>query len=172
MATRDSDGKFDWSRTWVADMFMSSEEAVKHQAEIERLQGITPEVKRLREIKAGVITASAGFGLMILLFVLMNGIIAGGRVSDAAAEILSRIWVVGIIPVLVGAALIFNGTFISRRIAKPLQPGTDRDTSELEAPAERSYLPSPKTNELVSGVPFSVVDETTRHLPETPRKRH
>ena len=91
MATRE-DPKFDWSKTWVADMFMSGEDAVKHEAEIERLRGMTPEMKRTREIKAGVITASVGLGLMILLFVLMGGIIASGRVSEAAAAILSRLW--------------------------------------------------------------------------------
>ena len=72
MATRDSDDKFDWNRTWVKEMFMSSEDAVKNQAEIERLQGITPESKRLAEIKAGVILTSTGIGLMIFLFVFMG----------------------------------------------------------------------------------------------------
>ena len=87
MATRESGEKFDWSKTWVAEMFKSSEDAVKHQAEIERLQGVTPETKRLLEIKAGVITASTGIGLMILLFVLMGGIVASGRVpADAAGS--------------------------------------------------------------------------------------
>src|SRR5687767_15404755 len=97
-------------------MFMSGEDAVKHEAEIERLRGMTPEEKRRREIKAGVITASVGIGLMILLFVLMGGIIASGRVSEAAAAILSRLWIVGIIPVSVGAALIVNGMIVSKRI--------------------------------------------------------
>ena len=170
MATRDADDKFDWSRTWVAEMFMSSEDAVKHQAKIERLQGLTPEAKRLREIKGGVITASAGFGLMILLFVLMNGIIASGRVSDAAAEILSRLWVVGIIPILVGAALVFNGMFVSSRMGKVLTSGTEPETGELEGPAAQNYLSPPNTNELAPGTPFSVVDATTRHLKETPQK--
>src|SRR5687767_9266371 len=128
MATREGEGKFDWSKTWVADMFMSGEDAVKHEAHLERLRGMTPEERRRREIKAGVITASVGLGLMILLFVLMNGIIAGGRVSDAATEILSRLWIVGVIPLLVGAALIFNGMFVSKRGGLPsstddLEPG-------------------------------------------------
>jgi len=83
--------KFDWSKTWVAEMLMSGEESVKRAAEIERLQGITPEVKRRREIKAGVITASSGIALMVVLSVLMEGIIISGRISDLAAEILSRI---------------------------------------------------------------------------------
>jgi hypothetical protein len=46
LATREQDEKFDWSKTWVAEMFMSSEEAVKRAAELERLQGKTPEAKR------------------------------------------------------------------------------------------------------------------------------
>src|SRR5687767_9237380 len=75
MTSRDeSDEKFDWSKTWLAEMFMSSEESVKRAAELDRLQGKTAETKRLAEIKAGVITGSVGIGLMILLFVLMEGI--------------------------------------------------------------------------------------------------
>jgi len=166
-----SDEKFDWSRTWVADMFMSGREAVRNQAELERLQGITPEVKRLREIKAGVITASAGLGLMILLFVLMGGIIASGRISDAAAEILSRIWIVGIIPLFVGAALIANGMFVSRRGETSTITEADVDTKELEPPPAMSYLSPADTSNLTSRTPFSVVDKTTRHLEKEPRDR-
>ena len=165
MATRDTDEKFDWSKTWVADMFMPGEEAVKHQARIERLRGLTPEVKRLREIKAGIITGSVGLGLMLLLLVLMGGIIASGRVSDAAAEILSRLWIVGVLPLLVGAALVFNGMFISKR---GQLPGEETNTpDELEAPAAGNYLSAADTNDLE---PFSVTDATTRHLQETPRR--
>src|SRR5687768_946194 len=80
MATRDADGKFDWSKTWVADMFMSvGDDGPTTVSQTERSQVTTPEIRRQREIKAGVITASVGLGLMILLFVLMEGIIAGGR---------------------------------------------------------------------------------------------
>src|SRR4051794_19132329 len=80
----DATDKFDWNKTWLAEMLLSSEESANRSAVIE---GITsPEVKRRNEIKAGVISASTGFGLMIFLFVLMNGIIAGGQVSQAAVE--------------------------------------------------------------------------------------
>jgi len=170
MATRESGSKFDWGNTWVADMFKSGEDAIKHQAEIERLQGLTPELKRLMEIKAGVITASVGISLMILLFVLMGGIVASGRVSDAAAEILLRIWVVGVIPLLVGAALVFNGMFVSKRGSSPSAHETEAGTKELDAPSAGNYLsPADTTNDLA--VPFSVTDRTTRHLQKEPRER-
>ena len=170
LATRDADGKFDWSKTWVADMFMSVGEDGSPTVLREPLPLVTPEMKRLREIKAGVITASVGLGLMILLFVLMNGIIAGGRVSDAAAEILSRIWIVGVIPLVVGAALIFNGTFVSKRAR--LGSGEDDAAAEPESPSAskpETLLPA-DTNELFPTA-FSVTDETTRHLNEPVRRR-
>ena len=170
MATRDPDDKFNWSKTWVAEMFMSSEEAVKHQAELERLQGITPEVKRRQEIKAGIITGSVGLGLMILLFVLMGGIIASGRVSDAAAAILSRLWVVGIIPFLIGIALIINGVLVSGRSkGASLQEADVRP--ELDEPTPSTFLPPrPDTNPLDREV-FSVTDQTTRHLEKPVKSR-
>ncbi|HTH37195.1 MAG TPA: zinc ribbon domain-containing protein, partial [Pyrinomonadaceae bacterium] len=92
MASRDTGEKFDWSKTWVAEMFQSGDIATRRAAEIDLMMGRTPEEKRLIEIKAGVITASVGVGVTVLLFVLMGGIIASGRVTDAAAEILSRLW--------------------------------------------------------------------------------
>src|SRR5215510_15370705 len=84
--SRDTDQKFDWSKTWVADMFMSGEEAVKRQVEMERRRGITPATRRYQEIKAGVITSSVGLGVAAFLSIFMDGIIRSGKVSTAAAE--------------------------------------------------------------------------------------
>ena len=170
MATRENADKFDWSKTWVAEMLMSGEGALKHQARIERLQGLSPEEKRLREIKAGVITASVGLGLMIFLFVLMGGIVASGRVSDAAAEILTRLWIVGVLPLLIGLAVLFNGMFVSKRGVGLAAHETDTGTKELDAPQAGNYLSPADTSDLVSSVPFSVTDRTTRHLQKEPRK--
>ena len=161
--------RFDWSKTWLAEMLMSGEESVKRAAEIERMQGITPETKRKNEIKAGVITGSVGAALMITLFVLMNGIIAGGRVSDAAAEILSRIWIVGVIPLFVGIALIINGMFVSRKGALTAGHKTEDGTSELPGASEPAFIGPAETSQL-RAVPFSVTDETTRHLTPAARK--
>jgi hypothetical protein len=163
MATRDAEGKFDWSKTWVADMFMSvGEDGSSRVSQVD--PGMTPEMKRQREIKAGVITASVGIGLMILLFVLMTGIIAGGRVSDAAAEILSRLWIVGVIPFMVGAALIFNGMFVGRNTKQLASARETPNTKELSSDPVENYLPPADTNDLGTGGPFSVTDETTRQL--------
>jgi len=66
----------------------------------ERRVDIAAEVKRYNEIKAGVIVSSAGIGIAIFLFVFMRGIMGG--VSDNAAEVISRLWIAGIIPFMVG----------------------------------------------------------------------
>jgi hypothetical protein len=163
MATRDAGDDFDWNNTWAAEMFMT-------QAERDRKRGVTPEMKRTREIKAGVITSAAGIGIMIILFVLMNGIIAGGRISDAAAEILARLWIVGVIPLLVGLALIFNGMVVSKRVGRELDSRDDVDRKELEPTTGAGYLSPADTNELAPNVPFSVTDGTTRHLQKEPRR--
>lgn len=166
MATRDVEGKFDWNKTWVADMFASAGEDSVTQPS----KPMSPEMRREREIKAGVITASVGVGLMVLLFVLMNGIIAGGRISDAAAEILSRLWIVGVIPLLIGAALVFNGMFVSKR--GELSPGTgDLEPGSVAGTEPEAFLPPADTNELFPAG-FSVTDETTRHLEDPKRRRN
>src|SRR5438067_1041829 len=109
VATRETGDKFDWGKTWVAEMFLSEAERDKREQELERQRGITPEVKRYNEIKAGVITSFVGIGLMIFLYVFMRGIILGGKIPTDAAEIISRIWVAGVIPLFVGLGLLING---------------------------------------------------------------
>ena len=160
--TRDVGKKFEWGNTWVAEMFMSGEQAVRRKMEIERQQGVTPEVKRYNEIKAGVITGFAGVGVTILLFALMTGIVVGGNVSAAAAEILSRIWVVGLIPVLVGLALIVNGLFVSKKIVE-LRKKAETDASVGPGGPNPQLLRPADTNEFIPSQ-FSVTEDTTKHL--------
>ena len=69
--------------TWV-EMLMSGQQAELRKLEMERRMGITPEVKRYNEIKAGVIVSSAGVGIAIFLFVFMQGVAA--RVSPDARD--------------------------------------------------------------------------------------
>jgi hypothetical protein len=166
----DTSGKFNWSNTWVADMLLSGDEAVKKAAKIERIQGITPEIKRRNEIKAGVITSSVGIGLMILLFFFMPGIILSGKVELGVAEILRRVWIAGVIPLFVGIALIINGTFISKTRDELIGRESDPETRQLDASPASEYLPPVDTNELFPAG-FSVTDETTRHLDKEPAER-
>ena len=176
MASRGTDEKFDWSKTWVAEMFQSGDIATRRAAEIDLMMGRTPEEKRLIEIKAGVITASVGVGVTVLLFVLMGGIIASGRVTDAAAEILSRLWIVGILPLMIGVALIINGVFVSKRRneSEEIQVESEIERANSESSRQNEtrrlpdnkaggYLSPPDTNELFE-TPLSITDETTRHL--------
>ena len=171
VATRETGEKFDWSKTWVAEMFLSGEEHQRRQAELERLKGITPEVKRYNEIKAGVITASAGLGVAIFLLIFMQGIILGGNVADDTAHILSRIWVAGVIPILVGLALIINGLFVSKKIVEasrptpppsgPFMPKRDAEPASLRAADTTEFIPPE----------FGVTEGTTKHLRSPVEKR-
>jgi hypothetical protein len=160
---RQTDEGFDWSKTWVAEMFLSSEEAKRRQEELERQRGITPEVKRYNEIKAGVITGSVGVALMIFLFVFMQGIILGTEMTPGTAEILSRLWVAGVIPVFVGLALIFNGLFVSKKLLDVTRR-SPRSTSELPGTdSEPAALGPANTTQFVPAN-LSVTEGTTRHL--------
>jgi hypothetical protein len=167
--TRDVGEKFDWSNTWVAEMFMSGEEAARRKIEIERQQGLTPEIKRYNEIKAGVITGFAGIGISVLLFGLMEGIVLGGSVSEAAAQILSRLWVVGLIPVFVGIALIVNGLFVSKKLVELARKNSQAETSLGPGEAEPQLLRSADTNEFIPSN-FSVTEGTTKHLRSSGQK--
>ena len=151
-----------WTTNWVAAL-QSQAEVARQKAEIERWQGITPEVKRYNEIKAGVITTSVGIALTILLYVLMQGIILGGKVPDDAAEILRRLWVAGVIPLFVGISLIINGVFVSKKQAEIAKRNSERDGNLLETDANTKTLGPANTNEFIN-TGFSVTEHTTKHL--------
>ena len=143
---------FNWNRTWLAETLLTRDEK-------DRVRGITREGKRRREIKAGIITLSSGVSVSVVLSVLMEAIVINGNLSLLAADILSRLWIVGLIPIMVGLALIVNGVFISPR-------GTDVQEKQPDEPAPLE-MPAAGTQQLGSpATVFSVTDETTRHLSE------
>ena len=158
--------KLDWSDTWVAQMFMSGKANELRKLELERRMGITPEIKRYNEIKAGVIVSSAGLGLAIFLHVFMKGI--AGNVAPDAAEIITRLWIVGIIPFLIGVALMINGLVVSKRIVEALEREQKRPQALDDVPAPRS-LRTPDTSEFIPAG-MSVTEHTTRHLSHTEQK--
>lgn len=151
--------KTEWTNTWVR--YQREMEMLKQ----ERKNRESPEEKRITEIKAGVITSCAGIGLMVFLYFLMHGIIAGGQVPFGAAQILGSIWIAGLIPFLVGIAILINGVFVSKKLVelKKLQEketerrlASVRDTSdELSPPADWHESGSHRP---------SVTEHTTRQL--------
>jgi|SRR5215471_13019737 len=145
-------GKIDWSKTWLAEMFLS-------HAELDRLRGVTPEIKRANEVKAGVITSSVGLGIAIFLWVFMDGIILGTGISQGTAYILSRLWIAGVIPFLVGLGLIFNGVFVSKKLVK------GSGANEPAAPLPETDLRSLRSADTTEFAPrLSVTEGTTKHL--------
>ena len=104
--TRETTEKSDWGKNWVAEVVHTQEESKRRKEEIERQRGITPEVKlRYDEIKGGVITGTVGIGIAVFLYFFMQGIILSGNVTPNSAEILSRLWIAGVIPLFVGISL-------------------------------------------------------------------
>jgi hypothetical protein len=166
--SRDAGESFDWSKTWVAEMFLSETERKKRLAKVERDRGVTPEIKRYNEIKAGVITSCVGLGVMIFLNNLMAGIIASGQNPPGDAAILSKIWLAGVIPFLIGLGIIFNGLFVSNRITKVLRDAAANEAGALDAPPARPALRPADTSEFVPTT-FSVTEDTTKHLGEPGR---
>jgi hypothetical protein len=157
VSTRDTDHEFDWSKTWVAEMMLSETERKKRKEELKRQRGITPESRSHKEIKAGVITASVGMGLAVFLSVFMEGIILSGNIAADVAPILSRLWVVGVIPFFIGLGLLINGLFVKSSGQTGPKPGV------LEREAEQLSLPPGDASEFAPS-PSSVTEHTTRQL--------
>ena len=165
LALKDTDKRSDSDEPWWSEMF--GEKAEERRQVMERRQGITPEVKRYNEIKAGVITSSVGIGLATFLHIFMQGVAT--NVPPNTAEILIRLWVAGLIPFFIGLALIINGLVVSRKQAEIQERELKRvrseegNTPEFDAAASPRTLRPAQTNEFIP-TPFSVTDQTTRHL--------
>jgi hypothetical protein len=172
VAMREGEEKFDWSKTWVAEMFMSEAERKRRQAQIELQAGITPELKRYNEIKAGVIVSCVGIAVTVFLYNIMDGIVRSGQNPPSDAAILSAVWVAGLIPVMVGVALIINGLFVSKKMAEVARRQQQQQSAPntLDAAPERPPLRSADTSEFVPP-PHSVTEGTTKHLSEQYRER-
>jgi hypothetical protein len=161
LAGREIGNKFEWGDTWVAEMFRSGQANELRKMELERRLGITPEVKRYNEIKAGVITSSVGVGVSIFLFVFMQGLV--NVVGVEAQQILPHLWVAGVIPFFIGLALIINGLVVSKRMVE-VQEREMRRTAALDGEtATQRALRAGDTNEFIP-TGFSVTEGTTRHL--------
>ncbi|HVG32163.1 MAG TPA: hypothetical protein VM911_03755 [Pyrinomonadaceae bacterium] len=166
VATRQTTEKFDWSKSWVTEMFLSEGERKRRAEELEHRRGITPEVKRYREIKAGVITSSVGIALMIFLYVFMPGLILSGHIPPDVAAILNRVWIAGVMPLSIGLALLINGLFVSKRLVEIARQRRMSNQNTQESAAENHLLRAADTTEFAP-TKFSVTEETTKHLRST-----
>jgi hypothetical protein len=173
MTSRSTGEKFDWSKTWWAEMIYSPEE-------LERRRGITPEEKRLNEekkrldeIKGGVITTLVGLGMMISFYFFFGAV--AKNIPPHDAEIVRNLWLLGIIPTLIGAGLLINGFFISRRLVKLKEELTRAAMSATQPPiahptANPNALGAKTTDQLIVDAAqpagYSVTEDPTAHLPE------
>ena len=163
VATRETPEKFDWSKTWVAEMFLSEGERDRRKELLELQRGITPEVKREKELKAGIITSSVGIGVSVFLYVIMQGVILTIHNPGSEVEILSRVWIAGVIPFFIGLGMIVANLLVGRDRRK------QATTDSLEGGKTYQSLP-PSNTERFSRPPFSVTDQTTRHLEDSDQK--
>lgn len=130
----------------------------------------SPEEKRLETIQNGLITTVAGIGSTIFLYFLMNAI-ANNESHDA--QVVRSIWLGGLIPTLVGLAMLFNAFFISPKIVAlkrrealgevlggetDVNWTTSVNTNSLNAPVAAA-LPA-------ANFDYSVTEHTTARLKE------
>jgi len=175
LQSRNPDGQFDWSRTWVADMLRTEDERARRRAAMDipdRPEDlVAAELKQVadlqKEIKSGIITAFAGVGLSIFLLIFM-GAIAAMQHDLGTARMLNSLWAVGVIPFFVGVGILVNALFVSRHFSEHRR---NILRSVFASGAHALREPSRSTGELQapeappSSVP-SVVEHTTRHLVE------
>lgn len=162
--------KIDQNKPWFADMALSDAESKRRKEELDHRRGISQEVRRHNEIKAGVITGCVGLGLAIFLHIFMEGLVLSGKVLPDTGEILNRLWVVGVIPFFVGIALIINGLFVSKRLSEIARRAAQTGLTTPEKETNPLALPSVETTQFIpSG--FSVTEGTTKALKSSDYKQ-
>ncbi|MGH9840050.1 MAG: hypothetical protein ACREEM_14800 [Blastocatellia bacterium] len=151
--------KFDWSKTWVAEMFLTQEEK-------ERRRGVTREQKRNDEIRAGVITSFVGIGAMIFLYFFFDAVASVKSADDAV--IARKFWLAGVVPFFIGIRIILNGLILGRRDVRLRE---EQEQSLREQAPDANQIPAKTTSQLAiadqpSQADFSVIEHTTAHLSE------
>ena len=167
---REPENKADANTPWWEEIALSDADSKRRKQELDHERGIAPEVRRYTEIKAGVIVSSVGVAIAIFLAVFMQGLILSGNVSPDTAEILSRLWVAGVLPLLVGLALIFNGMVVSKRLAEIARQAALKGSDALDKGTNPLALNAGDTTEFMPAR-FSVTEETTHHLSSSARKQ-
>jgi hypothetical protein len=157
-------------KPWYAEMTLSDAEAKRRQVELYHQRGIAPEVTRNNEIKAGIITGSVGIAIAIFTNIFMTGLILSGSVSPSAAQILSRVWIAGVIPIFIGLALIINGVFVTKRLADLARRAAQPGPVPLKPDTDPLAIGAGETTEFVPAS-FSVTEDTTKHLSNQPQHR-
>jgi len=170
--TKETGDQADWGGKNWWQTFVAEADNRRHKAELDRWRGAAPEVRRYNEIKGGVITGSTGIALTIFLYVFMQGIILGGKVPPDTAEILSRLWIVGVIPIFIGIALLVNGLIVSKKQAKIAREAVGL-VADKELPEKETNPPELKSGETTEFIPtgFSVTEGTTKHLRTSGQKQ-
>ena len=147
----------DWNQWWIEEQQDKKEQNKKK----------LPEEKRLEEVKTGVITASVGLAISIFLNLLFEAI---ANVSgDSAAIILQRIWAVGLVPLFVGLAIVFNGLVVSKRIVELKKQHRDQENV-----LQPMFAPVPNTSPVAQlgeadqaqFADYSITEPTTTKLRE------
>lgn len=119
----------------------------------------SPEEKRLRRIRAGVVTASIGIGFCFFAGIFFDAV-ANTITAPAASSIVRAIFALGLIPFSIGLGLTINGLFFTRtRVAsaeyETMRQGLD-DVRRLGAQVGTGYAS-------VEG-PGSVTEQSTTRL--------
>ena len=118
----------------------------------------SPEERRLRRIRAGVITAAVGLGATIVTFLM----------AMEKSDFLPFVGA-GFITFLIGLGVVLNGLFFS--VPRKKLPGSEKDALEQELLDSTLQYQAPqlrtKTNELSvpeKAVAGSITEHTTHHL--------
>ena len=115
----------------------------------------TPEERRLRKIRAGVVTAMCGLGGALFFFLL------GQREEDLLFMVMA-----GVATFLIGLGIVFNGLLFT----VPKGQASRRSLDAIKGEIERSLKPADTREELpnvrqMGLAPSSVTEHTTHRLP-------
>lgn len=133
--------------------------------ELEKLRQknkITPEEKRINEMKAGVICSSVGLGVFAFLFPFFS------MLSDmTGVQLLQMIPFAACVPFFIGLGLIFNGMVLGRKLVE-VKKRESEEFDERFKPIDTASLisggPRAESPQLPQGNYNSITENTTYQL--------
>jgi hypothetical protein len=116
------------------------------------------EVKRMKEIRGGVVTSLVGVGISIFLYFLMGAVSSLPDIQPEEALVIRSVWLGGLIPLCVGLGLLISGIFLHRAPKRSPSQGQPQSVRVVPTETQRT-LPEPGVV-----IPPSVTEQTTYRL--------
>jgi hypothetical protein len=119
---------------------------------------MSPEERRQRQIRHGLIVSGIGLGASLFLYIFFRGLTSTGLIPDEVIPILQTFWALGLIPLIIGLTMMLSAWV--KKEAPPRHRRSSQTEPEIESAATDPFLGHRAA--------YKSVTEQTTNLLDTP----